>query len=336
MKRLIILLSIVTSLSCSAQNFDRNNTTNVLNKKNQEALQKHRAQQAQQQQQQVTQQRTQQRAQQTVNQTQQAAIQMANTNYTQNLRQTSSVRPTNANGVRTLSKVGTKSIYGGANGNITTSIDTTTENDNPTTQETTDSTSTPQTFNQQGGAGFNVEGTHYASYNEHIIDFKSRAQSENQRTKRTPPSNPNISQNPTPKPPQPNPKPVPPITEADRQKAYDKIEKNIPDRYLRVGEIGDAKQAHDTWNYLTWTAQDPAKPGYVSYCVQHLVGRSYVVVRGEMIKGQCKYTPISKPRQDPIQTIVKSKTSQPGKGNKQNKAPKDTSAPKTAKPSKKF
>ncbi|GEM_PF-3012132 len=329
MKHLLIFLA---SLAFSpAFTYAQHVNTNALVKGIEDAKRKHRAEQAQQQQQQVTQQKVQQ----TVNQTQQAATQMANTNYTQDLRQTSSVRPTNANGARTLSKVDTKSMFGGANGNITTSIDTTTENDNPTPQETTDSTSTPQTFNQQRGAGFNVEGTHYASYNEHITDFKSRAQTENQRTKRTPPSNPNISQNPTPKPPQSNPKTVPPITEADRQKAYDKIEKNIPDRYLRVGEIGDAKQAHDTWNYLTWTAQDPAKPGYVSYCVQHLVGRSYVIVRGEMIKGQCKYTPISKPRQYPIQSKVQGKTSQPGKGTKPKKAPKDTPASKSAKPSKK-
>lgn len=324
---IFLFFGILRPVSTVAQNNLYNKVYNrVMEVERQNQLKK-----AQQQQQQVTQQKVQQ----TVNQTQQAATQMANTNYTQDLKQTSSVRPTNANGVRTLSKVDTKSIYGGANGNVTTSIDTTTENDNPTPQETTDSTSTPQTFNQQRGAGFNVEGTHYASYNEHITDFKSRAQTENQRTKRTPPSNPNISQNPTPKPPQSNPKTVPPITEADRQKAYDKIEKNIPDRYLRVGEIGDAKQAHDTWNYLTWTAQDPAKPGYVSYCVQHLVGRSYVIVRGEMIKGQCKYTPISKPRQYPIQSKVQGKTSQPGKGTKPKKAPKDTPASKSAKPSKK-
>ncbi len=331
MKHLLIFLA---SLAFSpAFTYAQHVNTNALVKGIEDAKRKHRAEQAQQQQQQVTQQKVQQ----TVNQTQQAATQMANTNYTQDLRQTSSVRPTNANGARTLSKVDTKSMFGGANGNITTSIGGTPENESSTPQETSDSTTTNQPFNQQGGAGFNMEGNSYTPTYKNAKKFTNGTQSEIQRIQRSPTSNPNTPKKPVSKPSDDNINPVPPIgpTESDRQKAYDKIEKNIPDKYLGVGQVGDIMQASATLNYLTWRAQDAAMPGYVSYCVKHIVDRDYMVVRGEMIKGQCKYTPISKPRQNPIQTIVKGKTSQSGKGTKQNKAPKNTPAMKPTKPSKK-
>lgn len=320
---LFILFATLMSTTIKAQQVPSNLYEKVY-KKAMVSKPKHQIQNAQQQQQM---QNIQNNANNAVTQSQQTANQMANTDHTELLKQTGSVRPTQISGGANLSKVKNKVTYGGKDGNTVTQItsDNNVPNNGANNSPNAGSSDNQATNSQESDVAFNIPGNNHATYKDNVKVFKPisdfSSEANNKEAKR-PPRNAGIGTGTKTntvedsikghfKPDAPG---LPYLAPEVLQGCMDV---KLPKGYLPLGKPGTIFEARGTYDYLMKN-QDLANPCAKLYCMSKLVNDMYVVNVGVpgKVPGTCRYIQTAKPR---------SKTAPTSPNNPQNK----TTTPKT-------
>lgn len=321
---LFILFLTLLPITTAAQ---VNVNVNAIYKAVEDAKRKHRAQMAQEQQQQQQMQNIQNNANNAVTQSQQAADQMANTDHTELLKQTGSVRPTQISGGANLSKVKNKMTFGGKDGNTVTQItsDNNVPNNGTNNSPNAGSSDNQATNSQESDVAFNIPGNNHATYKDNVKVFKPisdfSSEANNKEAKRPPRNAGNDTGTKTNtveetikrhfKPDAPG---LPYLAPEVLQGCMDV---KLPKGYLPLGKPGTIFEANRTYEHLTKN-QDYANPCAKLYCMSKLVNDMYVVNVGVpgKVPGTCRYIQTAKPR---------SKTAPTSPNNPPNK----TTTPKT-------